>query len=139
MNDESITLNDEAQRLLNEVDQSVAAEPVMEPGAEAETEAAASIKPITLEEAQALSSMLVAAAANWAEGHHPALEGRYPAEVRNQVTERLTPVVKKYDGALPPWILQYHEEIMLAICLGGIVYGSIRAIRDYKEPAPLKT
>lgn len=137
MNTENITLNDEAQRLLNEVDQSVAAEPPTEPGAEAEPEP--SVKPITLEEAAALSSMLVAAAANWAEGHHPALEGRYPAEVRNQLTERLTPVVKKYDGQLPAWVLEYHAEIMLAICLGGIVYGSLRAMRDYKEPVALKT
>lgn len=137
MKDENIALNDEAQRLLNEVDQSVAAEPVIEPSAEAETEA--SVRPITLEEAAAMSAMLVDAAANWAEGHHPALEGRYPVEVRTQVTERLTPVVKKYDGQLPAWVLEYHAEIMLAICLGGIVYGSLRAIRDYKEPVILKT
>lgn len=135
MNTEANTgapLSDEAQRLLNEVDQTLPPEALPESTPETDAQDAGPV--LTDEQADAISRELVKMVADTAEILLPALEGQYTADTRERVIERLTPVVKKYDGDLPPWLKKWHEEILLAVVLGGVVYGSVRAVLEYKPP-----
>jgi len=89
----------------------------------------------TMEMAMDEAGFLVELAADGAEGLHPAIN--YDKDVREKVARRLAPVLLKYDGKLPPWLERWKEEIFLSITLGGVAYGTVKAIREY-EAKPQK-
>lgn len=76
------------------------------------------------------AGFLVDMAADTVEGAHPAIE--YEKGTREQVAERLAPVLAKHGGKMPPWLEQWKEEIMLVITLGSVAYGTVKAVREYE-------
>lgn len=102
-----------------------------EPAPEAEPQAAA--PHVTPGEAAEISGQLVAFAAASLKSAHPALE--YDDATQTRVRDALTPVVIKYDGALPPWLLKWKEEIILCGVLASVAYGSVKAVKDYNAAA----
>lgn len=85
-------------------------------------------------EAKIEAEFLTNMAADAAGGMHPALVDMYPEEVREKVAERLAPVLVKYGGHMPPWLEKWKDELMLAIVLGGVAYGSVKAVKEYQPP-----
>ena len=64
---------------------------------------------------------------------HPALAGGYPENVRVGLVDKVAPVVEKYDGLLPSWLEKWKEEISLGMAVGGLLYGSVMAIKQHNR------
>lgn len=85
------------------------------------------------EQAALTSQFLIAAGAAVVGKAVPAAGDVLTGEVLTTGEQRLAAVLLKYDGQLPPWLLRWKEEFLLAGWLAATGYGVYRAHLDHKK------
>lgn len=49
------------------------------------------------------------------------------------VANSAAPLFVKYGGELPPWLLQYKEELLFAFAAGTLCFSSVRTVKELKQ------
>lgn len=62
----------------------------------------------------------------------------YSDDQRQAFRARLAPVLLKYGGEFPPWLVAWREELQLAWFLGVTAFGTWRQVRAFKADQPLQ-
>lgn len=53
-------------------------------------------------------------------------------KVKGQVEEKLVPVLRKYEGGMPPWLIPYKSEIELGMVLAGAGFGVWKQVKVHQ-------
>ncbi len=54
-----------------------------------------------------------------------------PEQAQN-LAEATAPLMLKYNGEMPPWLVAYKEELAFTIAAGGLAFGSVQQVRFLK-------
>lgn len=76
------------------------------------------------------AEMIVGMTLSTVESFHPALE--YGDDVKEKLKQAVVPLCLKYEGALPPFIEKWKEELFFCFVAGSIAYGSVKAVKDFE-------
>lgn len=62
----------------------------------------------------------------------------FPAETVDKGAERLLPLLVKYQGQIPPWILAYKEEFLAGMWVAGVMFETYKQVQAAKAGQPAK-
>lgn len=60
-----------------------------------------------------------------------------PDDKRQELADKLAPVLAKSGGGMPEWLVPYKEELEFGMCLAGVGFGVLMQVKQHKKAAKL--